>query len=127
MNQKLLNFERLEIGLNYSGADIGGNMGKNGAYTGAVNFYGGRFSAFTKPTGKWFYQYTGGFDIAKIKKVPAFSFISAKTTVSYAPVLNVGGAAHYYLIKGLAIGPRLDLAIGGVTGWSFGFQARLAY
>jgi hypothetical protein len=116
-----------DIGISYSGADIGGKVGTTGSYRGIASSLGFSVSGFHTPMKKWQPRFTAGAEIFKIKKEPAFTYTGAKREVAYKPTLLISESIYYPIGQGMVIGPNLGIQIGGVTGWKFGAEALFAF
>ena len=127
LKKRIPMFDRLEMGVNILGADIGGKMGTNGAYSGSVNSLGISISGYTALLGHWSPRTSAEFGIAKIKKIPSYDYAGAKTLLSYGPLISLHESIHYQVYEGLSMGPSLALSLGAVSGWSVGLQANFAY
>jgi hypothetical protein len=116
-----------DIGISYSGSDIGGKVGSTGSYRGVASSLGFSLSGFHHSFKNWRPRFSAGADIYKIRKDPAFSYTGAKREVSYKPTLLISESIYYPIGQGMVIGPNLGLQVGGVTGWKFGAEALFAF
>ena len=120
-------FKKMMIGLSYSAADIGGKSENNGAYRGSLTGYGLNLSGFTAPRGPWKFKTGASLEITKVRRLPSFAYGNAHVEVNYKPSLSLSQGGYYGLSDGLSIGPALSVQLGGLSGWSLGFEALFAF
>ncbi len=127
MAESIAFFKNMTIGLSYSAADIGGILENKGGYRGTLTSFGLNVSGFSSKRGNWRSKTGTSLEISKLKRLPSFKYGNSNVEVSYKPSISLSQAGYYTLNEGLSIGPAVAVQMGGITGWTLGFEALFAF
>jgi len=127
MVESIAFFNKMTIGLSYSAADIGGITENKGGYRGTITSFGLNISGLSSKRGPWRTKTGTSLEINKLKRLPSFKYGNSNVEVSYKPSISLSQAAYYTLNEGLSIGPAFAVQVGGITGWTLGFEALFAF
>ncbi len=120
-------FNKMTVGLSYSAADIGGTTENKGGYKGTLTSFGLNLSGFSAKRGHWKSKTGASLEINKLKRLPSFKYGNSGVEVAYKPSVSLSQTAYYALNQGLSIGPAIAVQMGGISGWTFGFEALFAF